>query len=303
MMPQRKEADNMITITDYINMKAENLKNKLAAGELLCACQSLRFDQGSLPDYENSVLQDVYTLRYGLAYAHEYKRMYARLLEKMTPGRELEVVSLGCGNMVDYWSLRRVLPDDCHIRYHGVDTIDWNDKFTACPGDTVDFTQQDIYNYIDSCEKLTADIYIFPKSIIELEYDEVQNIGQLFLSKGVEKNEVHLLFSVRENEYSLKRDIAKTRCLYGFMEDLGMECELTADSYYCGIEKVIDKSDSDFSINRVQGAYELLRNLSGMCERYNNGCCSCCFCKENRNYPMLNNKYMRYQVFTFRKVA
>lgn len=293
----------MITITDYINMKAENLRSKLAAGAGLCACRSLRFNQGNLPDYKDEIVQDVYVLRYGLAYAHEYKRMYARLLEEMTPGRELEVVSLGCGNMVDYWSLRSVLPASCRIHYRGVDIVDWKDKFTACPGDTVEFIQQDIYEYIDSCERLTADVYVFPKSISELAYSEIEAIGQHFLWRDVEKDQVHLLFSMRENEYSLKCDMEKTRCMYDFMEMLSMRCERPAGAYFYGTEGMIYDNDRDFSAYRVRRAYELLDNLSCMCEDYNNGCCSCPFCEANRNQPMLKNKYMRYQIFTFRRVA
>ena len=79
----------MISITDYINKKAENLKEKVANGCDLCGCRSLRFDYGNLPDYNNDLLQDVYVIRYGLAYAFEYKRMYKRLLESLTPGRTL----------------------------------------------------------------------------------------------------------------------------------------------------------------------------------------------------------------------
>lgn len=174
----------MMTITDYINMKAEGLKNKLAAGASLCGCRSLRFDAGRVPDYTNDILQDVYVLRYGLAYAFEYKKMYTRLLDRTLPEHELDVVSLGCGNMIDYWSLKQVLPASCQVRYHGVDKIDWEDKFSACPGDSVDFTQQDIYAYLDSCKELSADVYIFPKSISELAEEEIYNIGQLFFAKA-----------------------------------------------------------------------------------------------------------------------
>lgn len=92
----------MISITDYINMKADNFKEKIANGYDLCGCDTLRFDYGNLPDYTDDLLQDVYAMRYGLAYAHEYKVMYAKMLESLKPGFKLEVTSLGCGNMIDY---------------------------------------------------------------------------------------------------------------------------------------------------------------------------------------------------------
>lgn len=40
-----------------------------------------------------------------------------------------------------------------------------------------------------------------------------------------------------------------------------------------------------------------------MCENYTKGYSSCDLCAENRNQPMLKTKYIRYQIFTFRKVA
>lgn len=92
----------MISITDYINMKADNFKEKIANGYDLCGCDTLRFDYGNLPDYTDDLLQDVYAMRYGLAYAHEYNVMYAKMLESLKPCFKLEVTSLGCGNMIDY---------------------------------------------------------------------------------------------------------------------------------------------------------------------------------------------------------
>ena len=158
----------MISITDYINMKADNFKEKIANGYDLCGCDTLRFDYGNLPDYTDDLLQDLYAMRYDLAYAHEYKRMYAEMLKSLKPGASLEVTSLGCGNMVDYWSLKRVLPPNCRVSYHGVDVIDWDDKFAACKGDKIDFSLQYISDYLYDCDELESDVYVFPKSIARL---------------------------------------------------------------------------------------------------------------------------------------
>lgn len=99
----------MISITDYINMKGKKFRKKLASGYTMCECDTLRFNEGNLPDYRCYIVQDLYAMRYDLAYAHEYKRMYAEMLESLKPGASLEVTSLGCGNMVDYWSLIEIL--------------------------------------------------------------------------------------------------------------------------------------------------------------------------------------------------
>lgn len=152
----------MISITDYINMKGKKFREKLASGYTMCECDPLRFNEGNLPDYRYYIVQDLYAMRYDLAYAHEYKRMYTRLLQRMSPGSELEVTSLGCGNMVDYWSLKRVLPANCRVSYHGVDAIDWDDKFAACKGDKIDFSLQYISDYLYDCDELESDVYVSP---------------------------------------------------------------------------------------------------------------------------------------------
>ena len=120
-------------------------------------------------------------MRYDLAYAHEYKVMCAEMLESMNPGASLEVTSLGCGNMVDYWSLKRVLPANCRVSYHGVDAIDWDDKFAACKGDKIDFALQYISDYLYDCDELKSDVYVFPKSISEIDDNELAD----YLRKGL----------------------------------------------------------------------------------------------------------------------
>ncbi len=245
----------------------------------------------------------MYILRYGLAYAHEYKRMYKRLLESMIPGRTLEVTSLGCGNMVDYCSLKRVLPSECHVRYHGVDTIDWNDKFAACDGDHIDFAHQDITDYLAECDSLSSDVYVFPKSISEIKDDKIEVICRTINEKGFAKDEVHFLFSMRANQYSLDRDMAKTEKICKAIMELGMVPAAETGCLYEGLDKMIYNCDQDFCIDKLNSAYYLLNNLHDMCENYTKGYSPCDLCAENRNQPMLKTKYIRYQIFTFRKVA
>ena len=69
----------MISITDYINMKANKFEEKVANGYSLCSCDSLRFNEGNLPDYRYYIVQDLYAMRYDLAYAHEDKVLSWRL--------------------------------------------------------------------------------------------------------------------------------------------------------------------------------------------------------------------------------
>lgn len=294
----------MISITDYIYMKAQNLKEKLGKGSSLCSCRSLRFNGGNLPDYTNELLQDVYAMRYSLAYAYEYKEIYQKLLERMTLGRMLEVTSIGCGNMVDYWSLKHALPGECHVRYHGVDVIDWNDKFAACDGDHIDFAKQKITDYLSECDALNSDVYVLPKSISEINDDEIETICRTIGEKGFTKNEVHFLFSMRAYKDNLKDDKSKAKKICEAIMELGMAPDADNGIVYEGENKKIYYSDRDFWIGKLMnGTYDMLYNFPMLCENYTKGICSCAMCNNNTNRPMLNAMYMRYQIFTFRKVA
>ena len=276
---KRKEADNMISITDYIKMKGEKFREKLALGYTMCECDTLRFNEGNLPDYRYYIVQDLYAMRYDLAYAHEYKRMYTRLLQRMSTGSELEVTSLGCGNMVDYWSLKRVLPANCRVSYHGVDVIDWDDKFAACKGDKIDFALQYISDYLYDCDELKSDVYVFPKSISEIDDDELEAICRIISEKGFAKDEVHFLFSMRANQYSLDRDRAKTDKICAAIRDAGMMPDGKSGSLYKGLDKMIYNCDSDFNIDGLQSTYDMLNKLPYMCDNYLNGCRTLCRCE------------------------
>lgn len=291
----------MNSFFNYIANVLFDLNNRLNHGEKLCGCRSLQFNGGHLPDYNDPLVQDIYILRYGLAYAYEYKQMYSRFFQESEVGKNLEVVSVGCGNMIDYWALRKEAPKNCKIVYHGVDTIEWNKRFYSFLGPTVDFNHQSISEYLAARDKLTADVYVFPKSISEISDAELEKICNIIREKGIDKKEVHLLFAMRANETSLKMDWQKTTRLYKVMCEVGMECsnELNIN----GADSKVYELDENFNSKLNSIVYKTLDNLPNMCKNYKNQECTCNFCEENRNRPMLNNQYMRLQIFTFRKAA
>lgn len=90
----------------------------------------------------------------------------------------------------------------CKVNYHGVDVVDWEDKIAACNRDRINFAQESIADYLADCDELTSDVYVFPKSISEIDNDEVEGICRAIYEKGFAKDEVHLLFSMRDNKYN-----------------------------------------------------------------------------------------------------
>lgn len=292
----------MCEINTYVKMKAEKLAKKVEAGVSLCGYRSLRFDNGNLPDYNDDIVQDVYAIRYSMAYALEYKEMYKKLSQRMLVKDSLKVVSLGCGTMIDYWALKQVF-NDTRINYQGIDVIDWRDKFAPCSNDTVEFTQQSICDYFNECSQLDADVYIFPKSISELDGEMLDNICRIFAAKGMMKDEIHIMFSLRASQNNLEQDLEKTNRFYNRMSALGLYSDDDSATIYRGEDKMIYFSDRDFNVYDLKEAYNLLENLANECKNYNRFNYTCKLCHETRNQPMLKCKYMKYQIFTFRKAA
>ncbi len=75
--------------------------------------QSLRFDQGNIPDYHEPLIQQMYLFRYLYAYAYEYYRLFNSIIENL----EFElypttrILSIGCGTAIDYLTLRMTIDE------------------------------------------------------------------------------------------------------------------------------------------------------------------------------------------------
>lgn len=282
----------MCSVNTFINQNAIELDRLKNIENFAETCASLRFDSGNFPNYNNKLLQCVYNIRYSMAYAYEYKQLYTTMLQRANLEEKLEVVSFGCGSFIDLWSLQQVIPKGCRIIYHGVDLVDWERKFTHERYNEVTFDQTSAACYMEGGTELAADAYIFPKSISELNEVEMQRICQIIRQKGVKKDKVHFLFSMRENNGSLERDLSKTRMLYDTMLAIGLLTNDSPKAVIRGIDERVYECDNDFNYNAVKTPYAVLKKfLIG----YSAGA------RGIRIAPMLKNKYMRLQIFTFRK--
>ncbi len=282
----------MCSVNTFINQNAIELAKLKNVANVAETCASLRFDSGNVPNYNNKLLQYVYNIRYSMAYAYEYKQLYIKLLERAKIQEKIEVVSLGCGSFIDLWALQQVIPKTCRIIYHGVDLVNWERKFNCERKNEATFDQISAAEYMAGCDELTADAYIFPKSISELDEAEMQCICETIRDKRIKKNEVHFLFSMRENSGSLERDLGKTRMLYDTMAAMGMITDDAPEAVIRGENKLVYECDKDFNYTYVKKPYNMLKDLLIKSGAARQGV---------RTEPMLKNKYMRLQIFTFRK--
>lgn len=228
--------------------------------------------------------------------------MYQFLLRKLPPFQSLEVTSVGCGSMVDYWSLSRVVGDSCTIDYRGIDTIEWFYKFPARPWDSVEYFCGNAVDYFEQ-EELSSDVYIFPKSISEFSLNEVAQIAECFSPNSILKDRVHFLFSLRTDQGSMARDTQKTQLLFNQMLLCGFQTSDKGTGYYHFGADVKDKNihnvDPDFML---PGAIiDCLKELYEFCPDYSS-CINQQGCQSRLGrYPILKCKYAAWQVFSFER--
>lgn len=289
-------------INDFLDNVLEDFEVFIHSGQNLCKLKDTHFDAGRIPDYSDINIQQLYLLRYAYAYAFEYKYMYKFLLRRCRQLDSVEVTSIGCGSMVDYWSLSRVVGDSCIIDYRGIDTIEWIYKFPARPLDSLGYICENAVNFLKQKE-LSSDIYIFPKSISEFSLNEVKQIADCFSSNNIIKDQVHFLFSLRTDQASMTIDKQKTQIIYDKMLQCGFQTTDNKTSYYCFGEDVKDKNihsvDADFRL--PVATIDCLKELYEFCPSYNN-CINQQGCQSRLGrYPILKCKYAAWQLFSFER--
>ncbi len=292
-----------ISIKSYLTEIYNDFKDYIDECDKLCPLMSVNYSGGKLPDYNDIHIQQLYLLRYAFAYAFDYKNMYSDLFEDITFSDKIKVVSVGCGNMIDYWALTEVLKEtdnsECIIDYTGVDIIDWNYKFPHREQDNVKFGNMNVAEIFQNSPPLSSDIYIFPKSISEISEKDFDALCEVFAEKDIIKDEFHILISLRENSHSMDIDMERTEKLINSIKKNNYATNKSARNYTYYIDKQRGIKGIDYSFDYPNEAKALLNRLSSECNNYS-------FCEEscenvlNRN-PRLTVGQTMYQIFTFRK--
>lgn len=185
------------------------------------------------PDYSEIHVQELYLLRYLSAYACEYTRTYEELQQMLEAavkdGEPLEVMAVGCGNMVDYWGISEAFTragKSSAIHYLGIDKTDWKEicRIGARMGDRVHFRQQDGAAYLREQDLLTAGLIVFPKSISEFPDEVFEDICESFRRKEFYRNRICLLTVFRSNgdgPNPWPEDEKRCDCLISALEENG----------------------------------------------------------------------------------
>ncbi len=293
----------MISINEYLDEILEDFREYAESGEELCKLKGVHFDFRKIPDYSDINVQQLYLLRYAYAYAFEYKCMYLKLRKMLPDTSHISVTSVGCGAMIDCWSLRRAFPDS-QIKYIGVDKINWHYKkhFYSC-ADDVGFLECDLADYITGDVAELTDVYIFPKSISELSDEALERMCLVIGDLAVYGETVYFLVSLRADPYNLDDDMDKTRKMYHNMIRVGFTSHDDPEtSPHMEPDDKIRNLDSDF--NHPSDVVDYLTCiLPGLCTRVDT-CSDSGDCVERlRRFPTLSSSLIRYQIFKFMKEA
>lgn len=296
----------MITINQYLDDVLCDFKDYVNSGVNLCDLKDVHFDAGRVPDYSNVHVQQLYLLRYAYAYSFEYKCMYRSLIRRMNPSDRIAVTSIGCGSMIDYWALAHSVPHDCRIRYRGIDTIDWAYLIEARPQDDVRFIQRDVVDAFCRAPRLTADAYIFPKSISEFSRDNIESMCMSLAEKTSARKKVYFLFSLRTDDRSMERDMIKTNQLFQAMLANGFSSENNPHTYTILNEELQGQKIKDVDCD-FRHPWDVVNFLSAelktCCATYaeqGEYCESDCENRLNR-WPILSCQQVRWQLFEFTK--
>ncbi len=293
----------MITIEEYLLEVYKDFKEyvKNTDTENLCLLKRLNYQAGQVPDYTDVHIQQYYLLRYAFSYAFEYKQMFLEVLEKTTYEDEILLTSIGCGNMIDYWSLVEALSKfvsrKVSVKYTGIDLIDWNYKIEPRSRDNVKFKQGNASEILCESDSLSSDMYIFPKSISEFSDAEFKKICDVFRDRTFLKDTIYVLISLRTNDGSMDRDMDRSDEIISALTKSGFKTKDKARRYthFQDEDKGIKALDCAFDY--PDEAIKLLKSLYRECNKYEE-CNDNCKTYLNR-WPILKLKNVRYQILTF----
>jgi len=261
----------------------------------------VHFDAGRVPDYSGKHVQQLYLLRYAYAYAFEYKSIYRKLWSRMQHNNSIKVTSIGCGALIDYWSLAHVVNDDCEITYCGIDAVDWSYKFPRRKKDNVTYAIGNAIELLGRSPCFSSDVYVFPKSISEFSVLDVQKLSTYFSADSLTKDTVHFVITLRADADNKADDMKKASILYQRMIDCGFHSEDENNVCYRFSDenrgKKIQQVDNDFS--HPWAVVNYLNDLYGKCS--NRSTCGKSNSCEKRlgRMPILNCQYTIGQIFTF----
>lgn len=249
--------------------------------------------------YTSIVYQQKYILKYYGAYFCELYGMYKEYFENFD-GTELNVLSLGCGSGIDCEALNRVIIDldlDIAINYVGVDIVDWNyrPQFTWATFKLMCISKlaaKDIRN---------VDLFVFPKSLTELDEDKLKIIGKL-IAKSSRKDCIYFLntYVTDDADDSNRVDgIKQFGVINKNLKANGWECLTSPSEYYC--MKNCGWLGHSYNFFKLPDDVKpFVEELKDNCNNHN-GSTKCINCDIDF-IPILTSKYLAFNLLGYERL-
>lgn len=191
------------------------LRDDPDAAEVL---KTLDYGEGQEQNYDDPHIQQLYALRYMYAYAYEYREMFRRLLSTQKLPPIIQLLSIGCGNGIDYWAIQEAQSNSPRedwkfVHYTGLDRVHWRkcwgrDYMDRIKGDAT-YLSEDAVHFLQENPILKYTVILFPKSIGEFSDADFSEICRAFSTARFQfvgkdgaahqNNKIHILVSLRKN--------------------------------------------------------------------------------------------------------
>lgn len=294
----------------FIENKMEEIfndfKENLNKEEYYCILKKFRFNSNNLPDYNETIIQQFYLLKYIPAYFIEYYYIYKDAINKEFLNDKLNILSIGCGCAIDLWSIHYAIKDsdkDIKLRYTGLDIIEWN--YLKNSNDEAYFLNDDIgkLSILDEEEYNTI---IFPKSIGEFKLVDFNNFKNCIKNTNFTSDKIMIIASMRNKR--IDDDIERVKEIINEFLLKGYRLLDDEDEYTCFNNK---ENGYPYRLNDIISNFiypnhikEFMINLYKNCQGYiENGdeCCEC-ECKEILSrYPITTMSQVVYTIIRLEK--
>ncbi len=270
----------------------------------LCKCKAFSYEGGGQPDYSDRLIQQYYLLRFFPAYLAEYYLMYKNLKSQKFLGKDLNVLSIGCGCGLDLWGLylafrHQLKKKAVAVRYTGVDIIDWRYWDTVAL-DEVYFANEDISTW-KKLDEESYNIIVFPKSINEFSNESFDRICAAIANTKFTQGRVVAMCSLMVKGKEI--DSQRFRRIANLLQkDHDYECMDELDEYWMvkkdqGIRAICPE------FVYPQEIYDEVIKLQTACPQYAlNGHKSCeDGCSSLNRKPILRTTYINYKLLRFER--
>ena len=289
---------NKYDINKYLERKYSAFKIRFESKENPCTLKELNYGFNNIPNYNDFDVRTLYILRYTYAYYFAYRQMYKNLLRFTGSIDKIKVLSIGCGNMIDYYSLRDVLNwrnlEKTIIEYTGVDKVKWWGEIKKAHCDTIIAENKDIKSFIS--KNYTAfDIYICPMSLSEIGKNTLMAIVENIAKNSIGKKAFYILFLVRKNNDKEHDDDKKIKALKRKFEELGYEITKSINRF-----NTLDNTDN--YPRYPNDIKEYLKEMKTHCPKHNKKSeILCKECKINREAMRYFKSYTSLEILEFKR--